>query len=137
MPIIKFVKENKEIEVPEGAILRKEAKKAGINLNQGLCGVSDKIDTFCSAVNKHVNCHGMGMCGTCRVLITSGADNVNAMTMREKMKFKYLPVPDPLPALAYIGNEDTMRLACMTKVNGDIEVQSGPPINLFGDNFFS
>jgi hypothetical protein len=29
------------------------------------------------------------------------------------------------------------RLACCTTVHGDIEVESGPEINLFGENFFS
>ena len=38
---------------------------------------------------------------------------------------------------AYIGNESTMRLACQTKVNGDIAVTTCPSMNLFGDNFFS
>ena len=40
-------------------------------------------------------------------------------------------------SLAYIGNEQTMRLACQTRVNGDITVVTKPPLNLFGDNFFS
>ncbi len=137
MPTIKFVKEKKEIEVPEGAVLRNEAIKAGINLNQGLSGISDGIDRFTAAVNKWVNCKGLGMCGTCRVLITKGMDNTNKMTMREKLKFKYLPIPDPIPCLAYIGHEETMRLACMTKVLGDIEVVSAPEINMFGENFYS
>jgi hypothetical protein len=60
--------------------------------------------------------------------------------MREWVKFKTplpTPVPDPIPCLAYIGHEDTMRLACMTKVFGDIEVESCPEVNLFGENFFS
>ncbi len=39
--------------------------------------------------------------------------------------------------MAFIGNEDTMRLACQTLVNGDMEVETGPELNLFGDNFFS
>jgi ferredoxin len=47
------------------------------------------------------------------------------------------PVPDPLPNLAYIGNEETMRLACQMRVKGDIEVETGPELNLFGENFFS
>ena len=38
MPIVKFTKENKEIEVPRGANLRKEAIKAGINVHQGING---------------------------------------------------------------------------------------------------
>lgn len=140
MPIVKFIKEKKEIEVPQGANLRAEAKKAGINLNQGVRGISDSIDNFACAINKHMNCKGFGLCGTCRVLITKGMENTNEMTLREKLKFKSpvpLPVPDPLPALAYVGNEKTMRLACMVKVEGDIEVESGPDINLFGENFFS
>jgi ferredoxin len=40
-------------------------------------------------------------------------------------------------SLAYIGNEKTMRLACQTRVNGDITVTTCPPMNLFGENFFS
>ena len=96
MPIVKFIKEKKEIEVPEGANLRAEAKKAGINLNQGVRGVSDTIDNFACAINKHMNCKGLGMCGTCRVLITKGMENTNEMTMREKLKFKS-PVPLPVP----------------------------------------
>ena len=38
MPVVKFVKENKEIEVPSGANLRQEAIKAGINVHQGVNG---------------------------------------------------------------------------------------------------
>ena len=60
----------------------------------------------------------------------------NPLTVREKMKFKYLPL-DPFAALAYIGNEDTMRLACMTQVRGDLTVETKPEMNLFGENFFS
>ncbi len=40
-------------------------------------------------------------------------------------------------SLAYIGNEGKMRLACQTKVNGDITVETKPPLNLYGENFFS
>ncbi len=39
MPLVKFIKENKEIEVPRGANLRKEAIKAGINVHQGINGI--------------------------------------------------------------------------------------------------
>jgi hypothetical protein len=44
---------------------------------------------------------------------------------------------DPIPCLAYVGHENTMRLACKTQVYGDIEVETGPEIDLFGENFFS
>lgn len=131
MPTVKFIKEKKEIEVPEGANLRTEALKAGVYLNAGF------VNNIGRSLNKVMNCHGLGMCGTCRVLITKGIENTNALTQREKAKFKYVPLPDPLPLFAYIGHEDTMRLACTTRVYGDIEVESAPELNLFGENFFS
>ena len=137
MPVIKFVKEKKEIEVSHGANLRTEAVKAGINLNCVVNGVSDGIDNFTKSVSKFVNCRGFGLCGTCRVNITEGMENTNGVTTRERMKFKYFPFPDPLPCLAYLGHEDTMRLACMTKVEGDVVVETSPEINMFGENFFS
>ena len=137
MPIIKFIKEQKEIEVPEGANLRKEAIKAGVNVHQGING-------FGAGLNKFANCHGFGQCGTCRVKITKGMDNASRMGMVEKLRFK-VPIPtpvtpggvDPLPCLAFVGNEETMRLACQVKVMGDMEVETGPELDLFGENFFS
>jgi ferredoxin len=135
MPIVKFIKERKEIEVPEGANLRSEALKAGIYTNQGF------VNGIGRSLNKSLlNCHGWGLCGTCRVLITQGMENTNKLTLREWLKFKTVlptPFPDPVPALAYVGHEDTMRLACCTTVHGDIDVETGPEINLFGENFFS
>ena len=133
MPIIKFVNEKIEVEVPDGANLRKEAIKAGVNVYKGLNGVGETL-------NKFINCKGMGLCGTCRVLVTKGMENTNKMTVIEKVKFKTpipTPVPDPIPCFAYVGHEDTMRLACQTTVHGDIEVTTGPELNLFGENFFS
>ena len=144
MPIIKFLKEKTEIEVPEGANLRKEAVKAGINVNCAISGVSEGVDSFAKSVSKYVNCHGFGQCGTCRVKIVKGTENTSPMGIVEKLRFR-CPVPtpvtpggiDPLPCIAYLGNEETMRLACQTKVIGDIEVESSPELNLFGDKFFS
>jgi len=134
MPLVKFIKENKEIEVPEGANLRAEAIKAGATPHKGF------INGLGGTVNKVLNCHGFGQCGTCRVKIVKGIENASPMGLVEKFRF-YSPVtigpPDPTPCLAYIGNEDTMRLACQTKVLGDMEVETGPQLDLFGDNFFS
>jgi ferredoxin len=129
MPTIKFVKEKKEIQVPTGANLRAEALKAGVNLYHGLNG-------FGTTLNKIFNCHGLGVCGTCRVKIVKGMENASPMGSMERLKFKGFPIPDPA-CLAYIGNEDTMRLACLTTVHGDMEVETGPEMNLFGENFFS
>ena len=134
MPIINFVKEKKQVQVPEGANLRQEAIKAGIQLYHGLNG-------YGAGLNSALNCHGLGMCGTCTVKIVKGQENASAMGTWEKLKFHGLPTPDPLLAtincLHYIGNEQTLRLACMTKVNGDIDVETGPEFNVTGENFFS
>ena len=115
MAIIKFVNEKKEIQVPEGSNLRKEALRAGVGLYPG--------------INKVVNCMGFGTCGSCAVLITKGMENASPMGLKERLRLKL--------SMAYIGNEDTMRLSCQTNVLGDMEVQTTPPLNLFGENFFS
>lgn len=129
MPVVKFVKENKEIDVPPGTNLRKAAQDAGVNLYQGLNGIG-------ASVNKYVNCYGWGTCGTCMVNITKGMENTSSPSLRERIKFT-VPFPDPMPAMHYIGHEATMRLACQVQVNGDMEVETGPELNMFGENFFS
>ena len=53
MPTITFVNEKKEIQVPDGANLREEALKAGVNLYYGFNGVG-------ASLNKVFNCHGFG-----------------------------------------------------------------------------
>ncbi len=115
MPTIKFISEKKEIQVPEGANLRAEALRAGVPLYQG----PDRI----------LNCHGMGSCGTCRVNIVKGMENTSPRGLKERLRMAI--------SMAYVGNEQTMRLACQTRVLGDVEVQTRPPLNLFGENFFS
>lgn len=115
MPTITFTSEKKEIQVPAGANLRTEALRAGVQLYPG--------------VHKYLNCHGLGQCGSCRVLITKGMENVSRKGLMESARLGV--------SLAYIGNEQTMRLACQTRVNGDITVETKPPLNLFGENFFS
>ncbi len=118
MPKVVFVNEKKEIEVPAGANLRQEALKAGIELYPGPA--------------KYLNCRGFGLCGTCRVLVKSGAENLSPKTLIEKLNLNL----HPLTALAYIGNEDAMRLACQTRVNGDCSVATTPALNLYGENFW-
>ena len=115
MPTITFTSEKKEIQVPAGANLRTEALRAGVQLYPG--------------VHKVLNCHGLGQCGSCRVLITKGMENASRKGFMESARLAV--------SLAYIGNEQTMRLACQTRVNGDITVETKPPLNLFGENFFS
>ncbi|MCA9103065.1 MAG: 2Fe-2S iron-sulfur cluster-binding protein [Pirellulales bacterium] len=115
MPTVNFVNEKTEIEVPAGANLRAEARKAGIELYPG--------------IHRIANCRGFGQCGSCRVLITKGMEATGKKSLIERLRLGL--------SMAYIGNEDTMRLACQTCVEGDIDVVTKPPMNLFGDNFFS
>ena len=115
MPTITFSNEKKEIQVPAGANLRKEALQAGVQLYPG--------------IHKLANCHGFGTCGSCRVLVTKGMENTSPKGLLESARLAV--------SLAYIGNESTMRLACQTKVNGDITVTTCPGMNLYGENFFS
>jgi ferredoxin len=115
MALIKFVNEKKEIQVPDGSNLRKEALRAGVDLYSG--------------IHKVANCRGFSLCASCRVLITKGMENTSPMGLMERSRLGY--------SMAYIGNEQTMRLACQTTVNGDVEVLTRPPLNLFGENFFS
>jgi len=115
MPIVNFVNEKKQVQVPDGANLRQEALKAGINLYPH--------------IHRLLNCHGFAQCGSCRVLITKGAENASSMGVFEKLRLKF--------SFVFIGNEDKMRLACQTKVHGDMDVVTKPPMNLYGENFFS
>jgi len=115
MPTITFANEKKEIQVPNGANLRKEALRAGVQLYPG--------------IHKVANCHGFGTCGSCRVLVTKGMENTSPKGILESARLAV--------SLAAIGNEQTMRLACQTRVEGDITVTTCPPMNLYGDNFFS
>ena len=67
-------------------------------------------------------------------------ENTNPMTMMEKVTFKTMLPTGRRPirsAPAFIGNEDTMRLACCTEVMGDMTVETKPAMNLTGENFFS
>jgi len=115
MPTITFTNEKKEIQVPNGSNLRKEALQAGVELYSG--------------VHKVLNSLGMGFIGNCRVLITKGMENTNKKGILESGRLAV--------SLAYIGNEESMRLACKTRVNGDITVTTCPSMNLYGENFFS
>jgi ferredoxin len=117
MPTIKFVNEKKEIQVPMGANLRSEAIKAGVQVYPALNALP------------LTHCPGWGTCGTCRVLITKGMENASRMGLKERLRLKM--------SMAYIGHEDTLRLSCQTRVEGDMEVVTRPSLNWFGENFFS
>lgn len=110
--------EVKTVEVEAGTNLRKAAMQNGIPVYKG--------------VDQLLNCRGMGLCGTCKVLVKQGADNVNPKTAVEKFNFNF----HPLSMLASIGNEDEMRLSCQVAVNGDCTVVTTPALNWSGENFW-
>ena len=70
MPKVTFVKEKRTIEVPEGANLRSEALKNGIQVHPGI------------HKNWFANCHGLGQCASCCVQITKGDENVSRRYMQ-------------------------------------------------------
>lgn len=114
MPKVVFVNEKQEIEVPAGANLRAEARKAGIQLYRG--------------IDRLINCRGLGLCGTCRVLVKKGMENLSPKAGMERFKLGTM--------LSAIGYENEMRLSCQVQVNGDCSVVTRPPMNLSGDNFW-
>jgi ferredoxin len=121
MPIVKFVNEKKTVEVPEAGNLRKAALRAGIELYPG--------------IHKHwaFNCHGLGSCGSCCVRIKKGKENVSRQGLRERLRM-FLGL---FTSAARKGHEDEIRLACLTRVMGDIEVETKPDIlNLHGERFW-
>ena len=121
MPKVTFVNdknEKQEIEVPAGANLRDEARKAGIPIYRGM--------------DRYLNCRGMGLCGTCKVLVNAGTENLSRKGIMEKINF-YL---HPLSMLAVIEHENDMRLACQCQVNGDCTIAVQPEFNWCGENFW-
>lgn len=90
MTIIKFVKENKEIDASLGSNLRFKAQENNIDLY-----------TF---VGKLSQCGGYGQCGTCVVDIISGAQSLSPRTAVEEKMLRKRP--------------SSCRLACQTTIQG-------------------
>jgi len=108
MPKVVFVNEKKEIEVPEGANLRTEALKAGVQVYKG--------------INRFLNCLGHGTCGTCAVLVKKGAENLSPPGFIERFTLFRM--------LSNIGREKEMRLACQCTVKGDCTVETRPGLQM-------
>jgi ferredoxin len=88
--------------------------KAGIQVYRGL--------------DRYLNCRGRGLCGTCRVLVKKGMENLSSKTGIERFKLATM--------LSAIGHEDEMRLSCQTQVNGDCTIETRPAFNFSGENFW-
>jgi len=119
MPKVSFVNEKKDVEVPEGSNLRTEALKASVPINYQLG--SPKLGTV-------LNCHGLGTCGSCIVLVKKGMENLTPKGGWEKFRLNVM--------MATIGHEDEARLSCQVQVKGDCTVQTNPGINWDGENFW-
>jgi ferredoxin len=118
MPKINFVNEKKEIEVPYGANLRQEALKAGIQVYKGM--------------HKYLNCMGLGLCGTCKVLVKKGVENLSPKGRLERFTLNF----GPTNVFFIVGHEEEARLSCQVKVHGDCTVETKPAFNWGGENFW-
>ncbi|MBD0335292.1 MAG: (2Fe-2S)-binding protein [Cyanobacteria bacterium Co-bin13] len=98
MTTVKFLKENQEIVVADGANLRFKA-------------LENRIDLY-TFRGKMMNCGGYGQCGTCVVEITEGLDNLSPRTGVEEKKLRKWPA--------------NCRLACQTAVQGPVTVVTKP-----------
>jgi ferredoxin len=77
---------------------------------------------------QYVNCMGLGSCGTCHVLVKKGTENLSPKGLKEKARLAV--------AFFAIGHEDEVRLSCQAQVQGDVEVEIHPAMNLYGERFW-
>ena len=94
MANVKFVNEDKEISVADGANLRFKA-------------LENRIDIYTFS-GKLMNCGGYGQCGTCVVDVVAGGENLSPRTPVEERKLKKWPA--------------SCRLACQATVQGPVSV---------------
>jgi ferredoxin len=115
MPKITVANAKREIEVPAGANMREELLKAGVDVYPGLA--------------RYLNCFGHGSCGTCKVLVKQGMENLSPKGAMEKLTLFRM--------LSAIGHEKEMRLSCQCTVNGDCTIEAQPAMNLSGETFWT
>jgi ferredoxin len=114
MPKVTVVNQKKEVEVPAGGNLREELRKQAVEVYPGMA--------------RYVNCFGHGQCGTCKILVKKGMENLSPKGMMERFTLFRM--------LSAIGHEDEMRLSCQCSVNGDCTVEVLPEMNLSGETFW-
>ena len=90
-PRVRFLPTNREVQVAHGTFLTAAAARVGAGI------VHD--------------CDGQGVCGTCRVLVESGADRLSPVDPREREQ---------------LGTdvEKGWRLCCLARVRGDVTVRA-------------
>ena len=109
MPVITLVNEGKTIEVEEGANLRKQLLKNGVNPYVG----KDKL----------LNCLGHGLCGTCRVEIVDGKGAAPMSALEESALLGLAPF------YARAVPKHT-RLACRINVSKDMSIKTYPKVSI-------
>ncbi len=105
MPKVTFTGDGLQAEVPVGVSLKKAAKAAGVCLYSGIY----KLD----------NCHGLGLCGECRVEVLEGEGNLTEPGLRERWAGRPRCQRDTVRR----GNDEGERLACQSLVLGDVVVR--------------
>ena len=113
MPKVHFIREDKQIDVPSDTDLRTFSRGAGVQLYSPAA----RFPLWLSApLNMIGNCRGHGLCGTCVVQV----DDPDAMTPRSIQEELTLGGACP----------PEYRLACQTKVTGDVRIltQPQPPL---------
>jgi ferredoxin len=98
MATVKFLNEDVQITMADGANLRFKA-------------LENRIDLYTFS-GKLMNCGGYGQCGTCVVDVVEGQENLSPRTAVEERKLKKWP--------------ETCRLACQTTVHGPVSVLTKP-----------
>ena len=98
MPTITFVRENIQVDVPVGDHVRYPA-------------LENDVPVYCG-MWKILNCHGNGLCGTDRVVV-SPSTNTNDLTFMEKFWLRNDRKKNP-----------NVRLSCQVQVLGDVSVDT-------------
>lgn len=82
------------------------------NLRKGL--LRNKVTPYDGMITSALNCRGRGLCGTCKVIVIEGRDNLSVPGEKERGK---------------LGDERVdggIRLSCQALVTGDCEVHCHP-----------
>jgi ferredoxin len=98
VPKVHFVNELVEVEVPAGTTLLQAAEQAGVSVHRGFWS--------------RLNCRGLGFCGSCKTWVSpSTPQALSAPGLRERARYTI---------------RGTLRLGCLARVLGDVDVRTKP-----------
>lgn len=97
-------------------LVQDEALEVELEKNENLrLGLRrQKISVYDGIITGSLNCRGKGLCGTCRVIVIDGRDNLSVPSERETSKLKEKGIAAGL------------RLSCQALVTGDIQIHCHP-----------